>query len=316
MNHQIRLTNIGAAVAFTALFLLIGWRDINPYGFADLEAYRRGFETQWSVFMTLNMSAPEFILREGLWARGFDALYGFVGDIEMSFTIVSAVAILLMSVFVVRQTGSPWYLGFFLNPAFIELTLAQLRSGLAGGLFWLAIVVRSWLAKAGLLLLACSVHTSFFLFSAFYLAFEIGRRMHVMETLFRRPALMAFAIAGTALLVTLLRQTLLLALEDERAYLVLDYTSGILLAAAWGSFFITYLASTREKEAQFETGFFVFNASMALFSALMGLYGSRFAAIVVPALAVMAARIPPAYRFVFVAQYAAFTAAYFYFWFD
>ncbi|MBX3560574.1 MAG: hypothetical protein KF780_02070 [Sphingomonas sp.] len=314
MLMQIRSSHVFQAAVFAALFVLIGWRDINPYGFSDLEAYRAGFQSQWYLFELLNTSPIEFFLGEGLWVRLFDTLHGMVGDIDAAFTIVSLTSVFLIGLFVVKRSGSAWYLLFLFNPAFVELTLSQIRSGLACALFWSATLISHRPLKIALLVIAAAIHTSFFLFGLFYLAYVVLENRRILDNISRNAMaiFVAFIVIGVA--ITSIRVTALSAINDHRALYVLDHTSGILLSVAWLSFAVTFMMFRNDKKMGFEPIFYIFCASMALASAVMDLYGSRFSALAIPALAVMAAGLAPQYRFIYIFQFAFFTAIYFYYW--
>lgn len=310
-----KTTRIAYAAIFTAVFILIGWREINPYGFPDLDAYRVGFQSRWYLFTTLNLSPIEFALAEGLWIRGFDQLYALVGDIDTAFALVSTAAILLTSLFVVTRTRSPFYLIFFFNPAFIELTIGQIRSGLAAGIFWCAMNVKQGPVRLALMLTACLIHTAFFLFLAVYLAFFLFHQTEPVERLLRRPWISSAFLVLLAFLVTSIRGVVLAFFGDERAYQFLEYTSGIMLSLAWFSFILSYIFWRRESKISFEALFYMFCSSMFFFSALSGVYGSRFVSVSIPALAVMCSQLLPQYRPLFVAQFVAFSGIYFFYWF-
>lgn len=304
------------ATIFTALFLAVGWQQINPYAFPDLANYRGGFQSGWYLFTTLNRTPIDFVLSEGVWVWLFDALYYYVGDIDTAFLVVSAASVFLMSVFVLSRTSSAWYLLFFINPAFINLTIEQIRSGIASGIFWTAVTIENRPIKIALMLLAGSIHTVFFLFAAFYAVYHVSRQTKIVDAILRKPTISFLILTIVAIIATIFRDSILAAFGDQRAYQFLEYTSGILLAIAWVSFAATYLLFRREDRFSFESALFSFNTVTALLSAVIGVYGSRFAAVAIPALAVMASRIPPGYRFLFGVQYALFSLLYFFFWFE
>jgi hypothetical protein len=314
MLMQIRSLHVVQAAVFAALFVMIGWRDINPYGFSDLEAYRAGFQSQWYLFELLNTSPIEFFLGEGLWVRLFDTLHAMVGDIDAAFTIVSLFSVFLIGLFVVKRAGSAWYLLFLFNPAFVELTLSQIRSGLACALFWSATLISRRPLKIAVLVTAAAIHTAFFLFGIFYLIYIMLGNRQIFYNISRNALAIFTTTFFIGFVVTSIRTTALSAIGDQRALLMLDYTSGILLSIAWLTFAITFMLFRNNKKLEFEPIFYIFCAAMALTSAAFDLYGSRFSAVAIPALAVMAAGLAPQYRFIYIIQFAIFTTLYFYYW--
>lgn len=309
-----RATRLTYAAAFTALFMMIGWQEINPYGFPDLESYRLGFQSRWYLFTTLNLSPIEFALAEGLWIRGFDQLYNAVGNIDTAFTIVSTVTVLLISSFIVARTQSPYYLIFLLNPAFVELALAQIRSGLASGIFWIAVSIKNTPVKIGMLIACCLIHTAFFLYSFLYILYMLINKTEIFGRLRHRPWISVVGLVTLALIITSIRGAVLAFFGDDRAYAFLDYSSGIMLSLAWFSFVLTYILFRQESRISFEALFYIFSSAMYLFSAMNGVYGSRFISIAIPAMAIMCSQLSSQYRPLYTAQFAAFSGAYFFYW--
>jgi hypothetical protein len=260
------------------------------------------------------MSPIEAFLNEASWVWIFEELYRQTGNIDVAFTVVTSTAVLLTSFYVLKKTRGFVHLIFFMNPGFINLVAEQLRSGLASGLFYTALWIRNYWIKGALLLLASSIHTSFVLLSVFYIGFHVFRRMGPMDlTIFKPYTTMAIVITASIVL-TLFRDVLLASIGDERAYFVVDYQSGILLSLGFLSFSATHMAFTKEKVVTFESAFYLFNVVMAMVSAIVGVYGGRFVAVALPALAVMASQLPLERRVPFFIQYVAFSVGYFFYW--
>jgi hypothetical protein len=294
--------------------MLIGWKNINPYGFDDLENYRAGFQSQIYIYRSLDLSPVEFFLNEATWIWGFDALYDYLGDIDTAFVAVTAAVVFLLSLYVVKRTGSFLTLLLFINPGFIDMAVGQIRSGLAAGLFFTAIWIQNRWIKIALIVLAASVHTSFILLGIFYLAFHLFSRVGPFDLTVTKPYLVMALIAAAAIVITVFREVVLASVGDERAFEVLSYQSRVFLSFGFLSFSISFLVLSKDKSVTFEAGFYLFTVVMALISALVGVYGSRFVSYGIPALAVMAAQLPPERRFPIYLQYAAFSALYFYYW--
>ena len=149
----------------------------------------------------------------------------------------------------------------------------------------------------------------------FLIVYELMKMTRPTRALFDRPWVGVAAVTFAALLVTIFRSVVLAAIGDERASLVVDYASNILLCAAWLTFIVSYLMFRIKDRVTFDVAFLTFNLTMAFFSALLSEYGTRFTAIAIPSLAVMATNIDPRYRALFLFQYIAFTAIYFFYWF-
>jgi hypothetical protein len=302
------------AALFAALFMAVGWQSINPYGFDDLDNYRIGFQSQIYLYRNLGLSPIEFFLNEAAWVWGFDYLYGYVEDIDLAFLIVTVSSVFLLSLYVIRRTGSFLPLLFFINPGFVDMVVGQIRSGFAAGLFFTALQVRIKWIKILLIVLASSIHTSFMLLGVFYGAFYFLRRMGPFDITVVKPYVTVALITIAAIVIIVFRDVLLASVGDERAFEVLSYQSRVFLSIGFVSFSISYILLSEEKSVTFESGFYLFNVVMALTSALIGVYGSRFVAYGIPVLAVMAADLPPKRRWPFYLQYVSFSALYFFYW--
>jgi hypothetical protein len=302
------------ATLFTTGFMAIGWREINPYGFDDLDNYRAGFQSSIYLYHTLDLSIIEFFLAEATWVRGFDALYEYLNDIDLAFATVTATSVFLLSAYVIRRTGSVVPLIFFMNPGFIDMVVGQIRSGLAAGLFFTAVNIRSLWIKVALILLASSLHTSFLLLGLFYLGFYLLKRVGPLDLTIVRPYAVMALLAVAAVVVTLFRDVLLASVGDSRGFDVLTYQSRVFLTLGFLSFSLSYALLSRDKSLTFEAAFYLFNMVMALAGAIIGVYGSRFVAYGIPVLAVMAASLPVERRVPFYLQYAVFSALYFTYW--
>lgn len=312
-----RLKAIGPvlyAALFAALFMAVGWQDINPYGFDDLDNYRAGFQSQIYLYRALDLSPIEFFLNEAAWVWGFYYLYEYIGDIDLAFALVTVTSVFLLSLYVSRRTGSLLPLLFFINPGFIDMVVSQIRSGFAAGLFFTAVQVRSIWIKVILIVLAASVHTSFILLGVFYAAFYLIKRMGPFDVTIVKPYVVMAVLVIASIGITVFRDVLLASVGDERAFEVLSYQSRVFLSLGFVSFSASYILLSKDKSVTFESGFYLFNVVMASTSALIGVYGSRFVAYGIPVLAVMSADLPIERRLPFYLQYAVFSALYFFYW--
>lgn len=304
-----------AAIIFCVAFMAVGWATRFPYSFPDLQNYRIGFQSGWYVFSVINLDWPKFILAEGVWMYGFDYLWKFVGDIETSFFIVSCCSIFLISFYIYYRTNSILAIIFLLNPAFVHIAIEQIRSGLAAGLYYIAILSRQWYIKVPLLAISLSIHTSFVFFTIFYIAYEVSIKFNIVKFFSRKLFYSVILLFIFSFVVSYLRDSVLSAVGDDRGFVQEDQSSGILLGIGWLLFLVTFFVlRDKAKELEFDFYFFTLNVFMFISSVFIGSYGSRFVAIGVPALASMNRYIKPEWRYVFHAHYFLFSAVYFYVW--
>lgn len=315
MFRSIFVRSALVALLTSALFLAVGWTTRFPYHFPDLNNYREGFESGWYVFSILNLDWLSFVISEGAWVNGFDWLWRQTGNIDTSFFLVTAISLFLIVRYIYLRTQSIIACLFIFNPAFINLVVEQLRSGLASALFLSGVMVRSRVLKAILFLLSLSIHTAFILFVVFYYLIAFSERFNVMKLFNKRPVILLTGFAAFAALVTYLRDFALSSVGDERAYIVEDQTSGVYLAVGWLMFLGTYgFLRDREKSFAFDVYFFTLNIFMFIASIYFGSYGARFVAIAIPSLAAMSGHLEPRLRLWFFAHYFLFSAVYFAFW--
>ena len=143
-----RFSPAATAGLFTTFFLLVGWKTIAPFNFTDLERYRVGFESKLYLFRVINLDPIRFVLSEGVWVYLFDDLYNRTGNIDVSFNIISFICVMLCSAYIISKTKSAIYTIFLINPAFVNLGLEQIRSGLGAGLFFISLTVKNRILKS------------------------------------------------------------------------------------------------------------------------------------------------------------------------
>jgi hypothetical protein len=311
-TNQIR--TILAAAAICGLFIAVNWVQRFPYTFPDLKNYREGFESGWYLFSVMNLGWFRFIISEGLWVYGFDALWRWTGNIDASFFIVTALATFLIAYYIMYKTRSLLAALFICNPAYVNLVVEQLRSGLATGIFLVATLVKSPLIQAPLFVCAISIHTSFALFVMFYYLYVIVTRFGLKRFFENRLWLGIIALLVLAFVIAYLRDFALSAFGDSRAFIQDDQTSGILLGVAWTLFIASFYVFRAREEYGFDLYFFMLNVFMFVASTYMGVYGARFVAIGIPSLAAMSIHVRADRRYLFYAHYFMFSGFYFIVW--
>ena len=312
LTYQIKAI-LTAAVTCT-VFVIVDWTARFPYTFPDLQNYRLGFESGWYMFSVINLDWPRFMLAEGLWVYGFDALWRWTGDIDTSFYIVSCFATFLISYHIFVRTRSYVATLFIFNPAFVNLVVEQLRSGLAAAIFFPAPRIKRPLVQVPLFVVALSIHTSFLLFVSIYYLYRLAKWSGIKRWFDRRLLLAMVMTFALAFVVSYFRDFALSSLGDGRAFVQDDQTSGALLGIGWALFLVTFYICRSSDEPGFDFYFFALNVFMFAASIVMGTYGSRFVAIGVPALAVMSRYLRPDRRLLFYTHYFLFSGLYFWIW--
>lgn len=303
------------AAGLCAAFMAVDWATRFPYTFPDLRNYRAGFESGWYLSSVINLDWPRFIIAEGAWIYGFDALWRYIGSIESSFFVVSATATFLIILYIFLRTRSYVAILFILNPAFINLVIEQLRSGIASGLFYIGTLIKNPYLQFPFLFAALSIHTSFIFFVAFYYAFKLIGAFRVKKFLDGNFVYGVLALFAFAYMVSYFRDAALMTLEDSRAFIQEDQTSGIMLAVGWSLFLVSFFFLREKKEEySFDYYFFALNVFMFISSIITGSYGARFVAIGIPALAVISQHVRPDRRLFFYLHYFLFSAVYFLLW--
>jgi hypothetical protein len=303
-----------AALIFALCLASIDWLAILPWSFPDLQNYIAGFNSGWYLFELRGRGLLASLVAEGAWVYGFDALYALTNDIFVAFYIVSLVLVFLCSLYVTQRSGSPFYLLFLINPAFIEMAIGQIRSGLAAGIFYLALLIKNRAVAISLMIIAVGIHTAFGIFLGIFLLYQAYRSEAGQRMLGDRPVLVHVLIALIALAMQPIQGAVLGQLQDKRAEIIFDIDSGTLLAIAWLLLAGTYLILKRPTVLSWNYFLFVFASLLMAAAAISGNYGSRFASIALPAVAVMASELEKGRSLPFFGHYAAFTLVYFYFW--
>lgn len=309
-----RFSTVATAGLFTTFFLLVGWKTIAPFNFTDLERYRVGFESKLYLFRVINLDPIRFVLSEGVWVYLFDDLYNRTGNIDLSFNIISFICVVLCSTYIISKTKSAIYTIFLINPAFVNLGLEQIRSGLGAGLFFISLTVKNRILKSLLLFLSMCMHTVFFLVGSIYIIYLLFDRTKKFDIIKYNKLLTLSIISAISILIVIFREVILSSIGDRRAYSYFEQTSGIYLSVAWLTFIVTHYIYSKRDKLSFEACFFTFCVITMASSLFFGIYGARFVALAIPALAVMASEIAPNRQPLFFAQYIGFSGIYFFLW--
>ena len=302
------------AAALCGVFIAVNWLQRFPYTFPDLRNYREGFESGWYLSTVMNLGWIRFILAEGLWTYAFDALWRWTGSMDSSFFIVTAVATFLIVYYIFYKTQSYIAALFIFNPAYVNLAVEQLRSGLATGIFLVATLIRYRILQVPLFICAISIHTSFILFVMFYYMYVVAKKTGVKRFFDIRMLRAIGVMFLLAFSVSYFRDFALSSFGDNRAFIQDDQTSGIMLGVAWALFIANFYIFRNHEEYGFDVYFFILNVFMFIASTMMGVYGARFVAIGIPSLAVMSIHVRADRRYIFYAHYFLFSAFYFIVW--
>lgn len=279
----------------------------------DLFRYVQRYSIDPYAGMMIPDSLVEYPVAEYGWQLLVRAIFHAGISFETAFTAISILAATLTGYVIVRRTGSALGLLLLINPALIDFFVSQLRSSLAFSIVLLTMYRRLPIALSGIAL-ASTIHTSMLLFVVPLLLNAL--RPGDEEDDARQQWLW---IAAALILATILCASQMLLLEyvgDRRtAYNAIAQSAGMLLTIGWSALaaFCVFLCSRSSNRALLAVAFI---AAMFLTSSMLGFYAHRYAAFLVPLMALTALRrdTPPRNKALFLAAYAAFTTVYFGYW--
>lgn len=287
-----------------ALRPLLTWEDLYRY------------VQRYSIDPYYNMAIPERLIDYPLSEYGWQLLVLAIFEaglsFETAFFAISMVALGLTAYVILRRTGSALGLLLLVHPAQIDFFISQVRSALAFSIVLVGLQ-RSFPVAISTILLASLLHTSMLLF-AIPLAIDFARqRIGKLRESGHFWPLAAFA---TASLIAAFQILILDYLGDRRAsYAVFDLGAGSLLTASWAAIGIGFyfLAGRRASRTGIAACFLL---GMFIFSSLLGFYAHRYAAYLVPllALAMTGPDTPRANKVLFLGAYGLFSLTYFGFW--
>lgn len=284
----------------------------------DLFRYVQRFSIDPYYGMEVPQKLIDYPLSEYGWQLIVLAIFESGFAFEASFAVISMAALGLMAYVLLRETGRPLALLVFVNPAMIDFIISQVRSSLALGIV-IATIGRSLPVALGGIALASTIHTSMLLFAVPLLINALKVRIAGVSvptgvsdsgsTWAILALIAAVMLAGSQILI-------LDFLGDRRAdYALVDISTGTLLTIAWSMIGLAgfALAQRRSNLAMIAAMFLL---GMFVTSSLLGLYSHRYAAFLVPflALAVGAAGTPRMRLVIFAGLYGAFSLLYFAYW--
>lgn len=306
--------------AFGLVTVVFAFRPLVEWD--DLFRYVQRFSIDPYYGMDVPQTLIDYPLSEYGWQLIVLAIFKSGFSFEASFAAISMAALALMAHVLLRETGRPLALMVFANPAMIDFTISQVRSCLALGIVF-ATIGRGLPVALGGIALASTIHTSMLLFALPLLINFLRCKMVALQA--ADGLAVTNSDTGSAWTIVALIAAVLLAgsqvlildfLGDRRAdYALVDISTGTLLTIAWSFIGLAGFVLSRNRSslpmivAMFLVGMFVT-------SSLLGLYSHRYAAFLVPflALAIGAAGTPRIRLTIFMGTYGAFSLLYFAYW--
>jgi len=153
------------AVVYAVALLLIPWEVLRREPFFDLNVYLESFELGTYDYLD-DLDWPQYFLFEPLWRYVIRSLSVLLNSFPATFQVVSFLVSAVYAYTILRISRS---CGVFLAaPLLIDLVLSQVRSALAGALFFIAVLAGNAFVWLLMLILAPLVHTSALLLFGFY----------------------------------------------------------------------------------------------------------------------------------------------------
>lgn len=158
-----RLVAVLIALPLAVAFVILPWEQISGQGFPDLDNYLRAIALLMRERATsFDMSDTDLLAlltNEWLWRE----ILIFVGNTFVEplqgLLLVSFVAVLLTTAFVLRRAGLLYALVFLLAPLTVDLFISQTRSALAVAVLMLAIAARTRKVRYPLMVAAFMLHS-------------------------------------------------------------------------------------------------------------------------------------------------------------
>lgn len=206
-------TALIVAIVYAVVLFLIPWETIRGEPFFDLSIYLEGFELGAYNYLE-HLDGLFYLLSEPLWRYVIGSLSENLHSVPASFQLVSFTVSAVYAYVVLRMSR---FAGVFLvSPLLIDLVLSQVRSAVAGALFFMAILAGNAFVWTLMLVLASLVHSSALLLFALYAVSVALRRLSERNSTAAK-ALAVFLSVFIPILFAITYVSILSAVGDRRA---------------------------------------------------------------------------------------------------
>lgn len=300
---------VAVSLLYATVMVLMPWDRLHGEPLWDLRVYLDGFDIGAYEYLD-ELEGLLYLLSEPAWRAVVAWLHALTGSFESALGVVTfASAGVYCFVMLRAHGGAAILLG---SPLLIDFFVSQLRSALAGTLFFIAVSSRRPVVWVLMLVVSAAIHTaSLVLFGLYGLAFGLAK-------LSRRRRGVALAATGLASIVLPLAFVTLYAgvlgeVGDRRAETEAAWPGG-LFVATFALYYVVLLANLRRVVvdpalifAFLITGFFVISAGFEF-------NGLRFIAVTFPSLVQAAFRMPRIERWVLLAALLVMTVYHLFLW--
>ena len=267
--------------------VLVPWDSLHGEQLWDLRVYLDSFNIGAYDYLD-ELGGMLYLLSEPAWRAVVATLHGLTGSFESALGVVTFASAGLYCFVMLRARGASAI--FLVSPLLIDLFVSQLRSALAGALFFSAVSSRRVSVWALVLPVSALIHTSSIVLFAFYgLALGLSqlRRWRV------EAALATTAVVSVVLPLAFVASYALLLGEigDRRAVTETAWPGG-LFVATFALYYAVLLANLRRVVSDPALVFAFLIAGFFVVSALFEFNGLRFIAVTFPLLVRAAFRMP------------------------
>jgi len=307
------------ALLFALAVLSIPWESFGGSHYIDfrvyLETFQPGSISKWEMYAP--ESIVEIFTREVVWDEFVRFLVRITGDPFLVLKAISAFVLWVSAYLLYRRYGFLLPTLLLLNPLFLTFALSQLRLAFAVAILLVALGVRFRIASWGLVLAAVFVHSAVPIFIGLFLVVKYIERYGEAWPLHR----LLIVAGGTCLVLIVIlgfgRESLLLALGDRRAAVYADSkgSSSLAYVAFWIGVLAMQVIAGREYLKKPDNLYAAMNLVLFVGLAVVGTYGSRFAAAAFPIIVASILNLPSENRNIVLPMLFCFQAVQFLYWF-
>ena len=242
------------SLAYAGVLFLIPWTAIRGEPFFDLAVYLEGFDLGAYDYLD-ELEGLAYLFSEPLWRYIVGNLTVLLGDVPTTFNTASFAVSAIYAYVILRASRSAAV--FLSAPLLIDLVLSQVRSAVAGALFFIAYLAGGTLLWIGLLAIASLIHSSaILLFALFACAIVLQRLSARWITAGRAIAVLASVLIPLAIAAAYV--TVLAAVGDRRAESEAAWPGGVFVLS-FGVYYLVLLLNLKR----------VIKHSIAIFSFLV-----------------------------------------------
>jgi len=293
-----RTYNLYIISLFYAILItyIIPWTTIYHGDFLDIGNYLKRIEYLYVGGNEASHIGLSWLLSEPLWKYIIIGIGLTFDDYRLALYLISIIIVFLYSIFLFKRVPYPVGMILLLNPMFIDLVMAQVRSALAFSLLLLAYDISSKKWSIIVTIISILIHASMPLFIFIYFLLyklnkSVSSKNYYLITIITALFFALFMKYGLNILLTILG-------DRHAGYENTIVSASLSYSMVWFAIgiFVATFATFKNENERIIAGYAITMTSFFFFSSLMGNFAQRYVALTIPLIIISISYLPKHYK--------------------